>query len=67
MTRENGDPQLNGAGVLVTQYVQKAEILNVTFASVFISKIEFWKFQGLKTTVDVFYWQGICARNTKGN
>ena len=37
-TRENVGPLLNEAGDLVTQDMEKAEVLNAFFASVFTSK-----------------------------
>ena len=36
--RENVGPLLNGAGALVTQDMEKAEVLNAAFASVFTGK-----------------------------
>jgi len=35
---ENVGPLLNGAGAMVTQDIEKAEVLNATFSSVFTSR-----------------------------
>ena len=44
-TRENVDPLLSETGDPVTQGMEKAEILNVFFASVFLSKTGLWESQ----------------------
>ncbi|KAJ7424018.1 rna-directed dna polymerase from mobile element jockey-like [Pitangus sulphuratus] len=44
-TRESVGPLLNGTGTLVTQDMEKAEVLNAAFASVFTSKTSLQEFQ----------------------
>jgi len=48
-TRENVGPLLNEKGDLITQEMEKAEVLNAAFASVFTSKIDPWESQGPET------------------
>ena len=51
MTRENMDSLLNGTGSLVTQYVEKVEVLEALFASVSSSKD-----QGISGAGKMYAW-----------
>ncbi|KAK4831883.1 hypothetical protein QYF61_020030 [Mycteria americana] len=59
-TRENVGPQLNGAGDLVTQDLEKTEVLNAFFTSVFISKTS------LQESCIGFMWQGFGSKGAAG-
>lgn len=48
-TGENVNPMLNGTGVLVIQYMEKTEILNILSASVFTSNTVFQIHKDLET------------------
>jgi len=52
--RDNVGPQLNEAGVLVTEDAEKAELLNAFFASVFSAKAGPQESQGLEVRQEAY-------------
>jgi len=54
MTGENVGPLLNGAGALVTKNMEKTELLNTIFASVFTAKVSPQKSQTLETRCEKY-------------
>lgn len=53
-TRENLAPLLNGAGAMVTKYMEKAEVVNAFFASVVTCKTSTQEPQALETRMEVW-------------